>query len=82
MITFHLENCVTLTIRSSGTEPKIKWYSEIVSEDANARGILVEWVDKAVQELMQPNHFGFEMRIEAEDDPLARISHQDPDFAV
>jgi phosphomannomutase len=62
MITFQLENCVTLTIRSSGTEPKIKWYSEIVSDDANARGILVEMVNKAVQELIQPNHFGFERR--------------------
>ena len=62
MITFHLKNCVTLTIRSSGTEPKIKWYSEIISNDANAREILVEMVDTAVQELMRPNHFGFEMR--------------------
>ena len=62
MITFHLKNCVSLTIRSSGTEPKIKWYSEILSNDANAREILVEMVDTAVQELMRPNHFGFEMR--------------------
>ena len=48
--------------RSSGTEPKIKWYSEILSNDADAREILVEVVDTAVQELMQPKHFGFEMR--------------------
>ena len=62
MITFHLKNSVTLTIRSSGTEPKIKWYSEILSNDADAREILVELVDTAVQELIQPNNFGFEMR--------------------
>jgi phosphomannomutase len=62
MITFHLKNGVTLTIRSSGTEQKIKWYSEILSNDADAREILVELVDTAVHELIQPTHFGFEMR--------------------
>lgn len=29
MITFYLENCV-LTLRTSGTEPKIKYYAEII----------------------------------------------------
>lgn len=29
MITFHLSNGCSITIRASGTEPKIKWYSEI-----------------------------------------------------
>ena len=29
MITFYFDNGCVLTIRTSGTEPKIKWYSEI-----------------------------------------------------
>jgi phosphoglucomutase/phosphopentomutase len=33
MITFYFENSCTLTIRTSGTEPKIKWYSEIRQTD-------------------------------------------------
>ena len=33
MITFYFENGCTMTIRTSGTEPKIKWYSEIKQLD-------------------------------------------------
>jgi len=29
MITFYFDNGSEITIRASGTEPKIKWYSEI-----------------------------------------------------
>jgi len=29
MITFYFDNGSVITIRASGTEPKIKWYSEI-----------------------------------------------------
>ncbi len=29
MITFYFENGCIVTIRTSGTEPKVKWYSEI-----------------------------------------------------
>ena len=32
MITFSFENGVTATIRTSGTEPKIKYYAEIASK--------------------------------------------------
>lgn len=32
MITFFIEDNITFTIRTSGTEPKIKYYSEIVSK--------------------------------------------------
>ena len=32
MITFTFENGVTATIRTSGTEPKIKYYAEIASK--------------------------------------------------
>ncbi len=33
MITFYFENGCVMTIRTSGTEPKIKWYSEIKQKD-------------------------------------------------
>ena len=33
MITFYFENGCILTLRTSGTEPKIKWYSEIRQTD-------------------------------------------------
>lgn len=32
MITFTLENSLVLTLRTSGTEPKIKFYSELTGE--------------------------------------------------
>ena len=30
MLTFYLDNGVTITIRTSGTEPKIKYYTEAI----------------------------------------------------
>ena len=66
---------MTLTLRGSGTEPKIKWYSEVVAaprsaaagtNDASAgdgssssvvahrKAALVEFVSRAVDELLQP----------------------------
>jgi phosphomannomutase len=35
MITFYFDNGSEITIRASGTEPKIKWYSEIRKKKAN-----------------------------------------------
>lgn len=35
MITLTFENGVIITLRTSGTEPKIKYYSEIVAEPGN-----------------------------------------------
>ena len=75
MITYYFANGVTLTLRGSGTEPKIKWYSEVVAaprsaaagtNDASAgdgssssvvahrKAALVEFVSRAVDELLQP----------------------------
>lgn len=31
MLTFYFENGVVLTIRTSGTEPKIKYYTEAIT---------------------------------------------------
>jgi len=63
MITFRMENGIVLTIRGSGTEPKIKWYSETVgSTSTTAEADLREFVSKAVVELMQPDKFGLVRR--------------------
>lgn len=32
MITFYFENKSVLTLRTSGTEPKIKFYSEMIAD--------------------------------------------------
>ncbi|OHT13257.1 Phosphoglucomutase/phosphomannomutase, alpha/beta/alpha domain I family protein [Tritrichomonas foetus] len=50
MITFYLDNGCSCTIRTSGTEPKIKWYIELGAKDqAKAEHDLAE-VLKAVQD--------------------------------
>ena len=67
MITFYLSNGCTITIRASGTEPKIKWYSEIrKKKDNNNNSIddqtfqeqtkqeLNQLVQQIVEEFLQP----------------------------
>lgn len=59
MITFSFENGVVVTLRTSGTEPKIKYYSEMCGrpQDKNwneLRQILVEMVDAIVDEFLEP----------------------------
>ncbi|KAG4076207.1 hypothetical protein HA402_014756 [Bradysia odoriphaga] len=61
MITFSFENGVVVTLRTSGTEPKIKYYSEMCGkpQDKNwdeLRQILVEMVDAIVDEFLEPQH--------------------------
>lgn len=62
MITFTFDNGVILTIRGSGTEPKVKWYSEMVTATPPAEGVVTDFVDRAVVELMRPEQFGFSKR--------------------
>jgi phosphomannomutase len=59
MLTFYVQNGCVATIRTSGTEPKIKWYSEIGADDkAKATKNLAE-VTKAVQDdLLQREKHG------------------------
>jgi len=59
MITFWLENGVVITLRTSGTEPKIKYYTEYCASPENQdwEGVkleLKEIVEKMVEELLQP----------------------------
>ena len=59
MITFKLENGVVFTLRTSGTEPKIKFYSEAQGPDFEAvTKELKRTIAEMVKELLQPalNH--------------------------
>eukprot|EP00796_Vickermania_ingenoplastis_P004391 gene4391-3193_t len=61
LITFYLDNNVVLSVRGSGTEPKIKWYAECVTTDeTNGQAALAEFTRRAVEELIQPDENGFE----------------------
>lgn len=48
MVTFFVDDDITLTIRTSGTEPKIKYYSEIV---ASLKGATEKKVEQEEEEL-------------------------------
>ena len=59
MITFWLDNGVVITLRTSGTEPKIKYYTEFCAPPENADWTAVEEelkeiVRQMVEELLQP----------------------------
>uniref|UniRef100_A0A182F501 Phosphoglucomutase n=1 Tax=Anopheles albimanus TaxID=7167 RepID=A0A182F501_ANOAL len=59
MITFSFENGAVITLRTSGTEPKIKYYAEMCAQPgqrdwAGSRATLREMVDAIVEELLQP----------------------------
>lgn len=63
MITFSLEGPATLTLRASGTEPKLKYYLEAAggggSEGAAAAAELAARLERAIEEeLVQPQQHG------------------------
>jgi phosphomannomutase len=62
MIMFEFDNGVSVTLRTSGTEPKIKYYTEIAGRPGEARalaqGVLHTFVDKLVDEMLHPEQYG------------------------
>lgn len=63
IITFYLENGTVFSVRGSGTEPKLKWYSECVTSDGvNGKATLNQWTRDAVDMLIRPDVMGFEKR--------------------
>lgn len=58
MIMFEFENGVSVTLRTSGTEPKIKFYTEIAGSVGEKREIIEKklhaFVEKLVEEMLQP----------------------------
>lgn len=65
MITFYFENGATVTLRTSGTEPKIKYYCEMVAGSrAEVEGDIKDLVDLIKSEWYQPEKYGFIARKE------------------
>ena len=62
MIMFDFENGVSVTLRTSGTEPKIKFYTEIAGKIGQKReellNILQTFVNALVDEMLQPDVHG------------------------
>ncbi|KAK7575763.1 hypothetical protein V9T40_012049 [Parthenolecanium corni] len=59
MITFTFDNGFICTIRTSGTEPKIKYYSELISSPKETdieklKSLLNEMVEMVIEEFLQP----------------------------
>ncbi|OXU31565.1 hypothetical protein TSAR_007405 [Trichomalopsis sarcophagae] len=60
MITFTFKNGLVCTLRTSGTEPKVKYYNELCASPdqkdlKQLQGILSEMVAAIVEEFLQPN---------------------------
>ena len=64
MIMFEFDNGVSVTLRTSGTEPKIKFYTEIAGSKGELRSVLTEklhtFVDALVNEMLQPDIHGLQ----------------------
>eukprot|EP01130_Rhizamoeba_saxonica_P014261 TRINITY_DN6216_c0_g1_i1.p1 TRINITY_DN6216_c0_g1~~TRINITY_DN6216_c0_g1_i1.p1 ORF type:complete len:585 (+),score=123.78 TRINITY_DN6216_c0_g1_i1:30-1784(+) len=59
MITFYFENGGIVTLRGSGTEPKLKYYCELHGENSEeVESELNELCDSVIQDLLQPEKFG------------------------
>lgn len=62
MIMFEFDNGVSVTLRTSGTEPKIKYYTEIAGQPGESRDLAEEvlhtFVDRLVNEMLQPDEHG------------------------
>ncbi|KAJ3090062.1 Phosphoglucomutase-2 [Quaeritorhiza haematococci] len=59
MITFRMANNATITLRTSGTEPKIKYYSELSGASMEAaRKELSELIEAFTEELLEPKANG------------------------
>ncbi|SBT79193.1 phosphoglucomutase, putative [Plasmodium malariae] len=57
-ITLHFENTAVLTIRASGTEPKVKWYSEISRGNyEEAKKEIDALINEVLPVFMQPHKF-------------------------
>ena len=64
---FEFDNDVSFTLRTSGTEPKIKWYTEVAAATGTSRDEagrdLKTFVDAAISEMLQLDTYGPEYPI-------------------
>ena len=62
MIMFEFENNITCTFRTSGTEPKLKYYTEIAGQSGQTEVeltlLLHTFIDKLIEEFLQPSLYG------------------------
>jgi len=59
MITFSFENKAVVTLRTSGTEPKIKWYSDLAAKSAaEANAEIAEMLAVICREWLEPEKNG------------------------
>ncbi len=59
MITLYLEGGAVITARASATEPKLKYYLEVVGSEAEAAAAVADMCQAAVrQELVRPEEHG------------------------
>lgn len=62
MIMFEFDNGVSVTLRTSGTEPKIKYYTEIAGQPGAPRAVAEEilhvFVDNLVNAMLKPDEYG------------------------
>ena len=62
MIMFEFANGVSVTLRTSGTEPKIKYYTEIAGSPGESRSkaeaVLHTFVNQLVNEMLHPEEYG------------------------
>ncbi|KAI1292771.1 Phosphoglucomutase-2 [Halotydeus destructor] len=69
MLTFYFENGVVLTIRTSGTEPKIKYYTEAIAEPdlknwQEVDKMLIDLVWNMIKVCLEPEKNGLKARSE------------------
>lgn len=63
MLTFRLESGASLTLRASGTEPKLKYYLDVPAVDRKGAVELADAVEAAVaRELVRPEAYGLKNR--------------------
>jgi phosphomannomutase len=64
MITFTLEgNVAEITLRTSGTEPKVKYYVEVVGSTLESAQETLKQVLVGVEQIVHPDDYGFKRRI-------------------
>eukprot|EP00919_Chromeraceae_sp_WS-2016_P060672 GHVR01144066.1.p1 GENE.GHVR01144066.1~~GHVR01144066.1.p1 ORF type:complete len:620 (+),score=140.91 GHVR01144066.1:20-1879(+) len=60
MVTITFKNGATITLRTSGTEPKLKWYAELSDKDpTKATELLADVLAAVCDELISPVKWGF-----------------------
>lgn len=54
MITFFFENGACITLRGSGTEPKLKYYAELPGAQGEADATLADMIQEMVKHFLRP----------------------------